>query len=280
MKRIICSVFFLVLVGYLLFPGLTRAAIPAAERQALIALYNSTNGDSWHNNSGWKTPPLDADGFAMPGTEDSWYGVLISSETVSDISLASNNLVGTLPVELGNFTNLRYLWLNNNQLSESIPPELGNITYLWDLNLDSNQLSGSIPPELGNLTSLLALNLDSNQLSGSIPPELGNLTYLLGLYLDSNQLSGSIPPELGNLTDLLALVLDSNQLSGSIPLQLMNLTKLSDNGSDFRFNHLFTTNDDLRNFLNSKQIGGDWESYQTPPFTRAMPWIPLLLLDD
>ena len=57
MKRIICSGFLLVLVGYWLFPGLTHAAIPAAERQALIALYNSTNGDSWLNNGGWN-PPL------------------------------------------------------------------------------------------------------------------------------------------------------------------------------------------------------------------------------
>jgi len=256
MKRIICFGFLLVLVGYLLFPGLTRAAIPAAERQGLIALYNSTNGESWNNNSGWKTPPLDADGFAMPGTEDSWYGVVISSVTITGISLTSNNLVGTLPAELGNITNLRGLVLH------------------------SNQLSGSIPPELNNLMNLQSLSLNSNQLSGSIPPELGNLTNLWYLWLNNNQLSGSIPPELGNLTNLLGLGLDSNQLSGSIPQQLMYLTKLSDNGSDFRYNHLFATNDDLRNFLNSKQIGGDWESYQTPPFTRAMPWIPLLLLDD
>jgi len=38
------------------------------ERGALIALYNSTNGDGWNNNTGWKTPPLADDGFALPGT--------------------------------------------------------------------------------------------------------------------------------------------------------------------------------------------------------------------
>ena len=36
-----------------------RAQIPPQERVALIALYNSTNGDSWYDNTGWKTPPLD-----------------------------------------------------------------------------------------------------------------------------------------------------------------------------------------------------------------------------
>ena len=44
----------------------TLAAIPPSERAALIALYNSTNGDGWTDKSGWKTPPLDTDGFAMP----------------------------------------------------------------------------------------------------------------------------------------------------------------------------------------------------------------------
>jgi len=121
--------------------------------------------------------------------------------------------------------------------------------------------------------------MSSNQLSGSIPSELGGLTNLRYLFLDFNQLSGNIPSELGSLTNLEGLHLNSNQLSGSIPQQLMNLSKLEDNGSDFRYNHLFTTNDEVRNFLNSKQIGGDWESYQTPPFTRAMPWLPLLLDD-
>lgn len=40
----------------IIFPSLLAAAIPATERAALIALYNSTDGDNWTNNSGWKTP--------------------------------------------------------------------------------------------------------------------------------------------------------------------------------------------------------------------------------
>jgi hypothetical protein len=59
--------------------------IPASERAALIALYNSTTGDSWSNNSGWKTPPLHTDGFAMPGTEGRWSGVVLSGDNVSRI---------------------------------------------------------------------------------------------------------------------------------------------------------------------------------------------------
>ena len=53
-------------------PSTVHAAITATERAALIAFYNSTDGDNWKDNSGWKTPPLDSDGFAMPGTENTW----------------------------------------------------------------------------------------------------------------------------------------------------------------------------------------------------------------
>ena len=48
--------------------------VPSKERTALIAFYNNTDGDNWPDNSGWKTPPLHSDGFAMPGTEGSWFG--------------------------------------------------------------------------------------------------------------------------------------------------------------------------------------------------------------
>ncbi len=203
--------------------NLVLGAIPALERAALIALYNSTDGDNWYDNSGWKTPPLHTDGFALPGTEGSWFGVTLSGDSVSSINLHMNNLIGSLPKQLGNLSNLEYLDLSNNPLSGGIPTELGNLSNLQYLNLYNNQLIGSIPKELGNISNLGSLDLGRNQLSGSIPPELGNLSKLWCLYLESNQLSGTIPIELGNLYYLTNLDLGSNQLSGTIPPGLGNL---------------------------------------------------------
>jgi len=242
--------FFIVLLMQL--SNFIAGAIPAEERAALIALYNSTGGDNWTKNSGWKTPPLHTDGFAMPGTEGSWYGVTLSGDNVYSIKLDWHNLSGSIPAELGNLSsmysldfynnhlsgsipaelsylsNLGYLNLSNNQLSGSIPSQLGNLSSLYSLDLYNNQLSGSIPPELGNLSNLQSLKLGYNQLSGSIPAELGSLSYLKLLWMNNNQLSGSIPPELGNLSNLEELSLGTNQLSGSIPPELGNLSKLHD----------------------------------------------------
>jgi Leucine-rich repeat (LRR) protein len=225
-RAILTMVAFTFLV--LLFPGFAHGVIPASERGALIALYNSTNGDSWTNKTGWKTPPLHTDGFAMPGTEGGWYGVTVSKDHVDTIIFYDNNLSGSIPSQLGNMSNLEWLNLGNNQLSGSIPSQLGDLSNLYSLWLANNQLSGSIPSQLGDLSDLYSLGLASNQLSGSIPSQLGNLSQLGVLFLYSNQLSGSIPSQLGNLSNLKYLYLDNNQLSGSIPSQLGNLSKLQD----------------------------------------------------
>ena len=184
------------------------------EHNALVALYHATGGDNWINNTNWcSDKPL-----------NEWYGVRLDKRNrVYYLRLDDNNLIGSLPAELGNLTNLQELGLYNNQLSGSIPTELGNLTNLTSLILSSNQLSGFIPTELCNLTNLTALSLNSNQLSGIIPSALGNLTNLAYLYLFDNQLSGVIPSALGNLTNLTYLYLFANQLSGSIPEFIGNI---------------------------------------------------------
>ncbi len=213
-----------------LFSGLVQGAIPATERAALIALYNSTDGDNWSMNSGWKTPPLHTDGFALPGTEKDWVGIDVETDHVIEVSLIGLGLKGTLPAALGNLSYLKGLWLGGNLLSGSIPAELGKLANLTHLELYDNQLSGPMPRQLGNLGSLTHMNLFQNQLSGSIPPEFGNLRNLRFLILFENQLSGNIPATLGNLSKLELLLLAVNHLSGSIPEELGNLDNLKQLG--------------------------------------------------
>ena len=196
--------------------GLGDAAVSASpDSLALVALYNATDGDNWTNNANWLS--------AKPIGE--WHGVTTNQAgRVTNLTLLGNNLVGTIPAELANLANLRYLSLENNQLSGTIPAELANLDNLQRLNLRSNQLSGAIPAELANLDNLQRLNLRSNQLSGTIPAELANLDNLQRLNLRSNQLSGTIPAELANLDNLQYLWLSDNQLSGCIPEGLRNVS--------------------------------------------------------
>jgi len=203
-------------------------AISSQERAALIALYNSTNGDKWNYNEGWKTPPLAGDGFALPGTENTWHGITCDpgNTTVLSIDLQGMGLSGTLPSELGNLVNLCHLYLGHNNISGSIPSQLGNLVNLQTLYLEETNLNGSIPPGLGNMVSLQYLDLSLNNLSGNLPPELGNMVNLQYLNLIHNNLSGNIPPEIGNMVNLQDINLRFNNLSGSIPPGLGNMVNL------------------------------------------------------
>ena len=189
------------------------------DRAALVALYDSTGGDSWNINANWKSnTPL-----------AQWYGVRTDRlGRVIGIDLHENGLTGNMPVELGNLTYLKDLNLFYNHLTGNIPVGLGGLTHLKELDLGSNQLIGEIPERLGNLTNLEILRVNGNQLTGNIPLEFENLTNLKELNLTSNQLTGGIPAELGDLTNLVQLWLSNNPLTGKIPVELGNLVNLKD----------------------------------------------------
>jgi len=191
--------------------------VPKEEADALLALYKSTHGANWDDNSNWNT---------LTDVE-SWYGVTVVDEHVTRLELYMNGLSGALPSELGNLTNLISLFLSTNELIGAIPSELGNLTNVIELTLYQNKLTGAIPTELGSLTNLISLDLSVNKLTGAIPTEFGSLTNLISLDLSSNQLTRAIPTELGSLTNLLFLDLSVNKLTGAIPNELGSLTNLT-----------------------------------------------------
>lgn len=202
--------------------------ITSPQRQALIAFYNATGGDGWTNKTGWKDGDLFPDGFAMPGTEGTWFGLTVDPGTqqVMRIDLPDNNLTGSLPSELGTLTSLTYVILSGNLLTGPIPAEIGGLTALREIVLGHNGLTGSIPAEIGNATALQKIDLSYNQLTGSIPSTLGNLPALYRFYATNNQLSGPLPAELGGLPNLAYIYLNTNQLSGPLPAELGNMPNL------------------------------------------------------
>ena len=125
--------------------GIDFATPADADRAALIALYNATDGPNWHRNAHWLTDaPLNY-----------WHGVYTDdSGRVVVLDLSSNNLSGEIPSELGNLASLGSLQLGGNRLTSEIPTHLGNLRELEWLNLGNNQLTGEIPLSLTNLTNL------------------------------------------------------------------------------------------------------------------------------
>jgi len=186
--------------------------VSKTEADALIALYNDTNGTGWTNNQNWTKLVEVA----------TWSGITVNDGNVTVINIKRNNLVGTIPAELGNLSELLYL------------------------DLQINNLSGSIPTTLGNLTKLDYIALDENQLTGSIPSELSNLTLLRYLYLYKNQLTGTIPPNLLLNPDGLVLSLADNNLSGVLPAYLKDVNVIQGDrfyrGFDL-YNNKFTFSD-------------------------------------
>ena len=222
--------------------GTGRNCAPVAEREALVAFYEATDGPNWTNNENWLTnAPL-----------SSWHGVHVASNgQVTQLDLGFNGLRGSFPAAIGDLTGLQYLNLNSNWglsgplpaeffglsslqqlylvtvgLAGPLPPEIGRLTELRTIELGRTGLGGPLPAELGNLVNLVTLRMADNDLIGPIPPELGKLTRLRSLVLWNNELTGEIPPELGNLERLERLDLDRNQLTGSIPGEFGKLGRL------------------------------------------------------
>jgi len=186
----------LLLITILLTTFFSFGQVPNSERNALIALYNSTDGANWTNNTNWNT--------ANPVS--SWYGITVENisgqdhVTTIDFGYYSNNLNGTLPPEIGTLTELKNMVIGYNSL-----------------------LTGSLPIEIGNCTNLIQFEVVGCNISGNIPMEFSNLTSLEHLYFEGNQLSGAIP-NIFNSMNLKSLSLSNNNFSGNLILTNTNNT--------------------------------------------------------
>ncbi|EOY02770.1 Serine/threonine-protein kinase bri1, putative [Theobroma cacao] len=146
---------------------------------------------------------------------------------VEAMYIYDNSFDGSIPLSMGNLTELLTLDMSNNNLSGEIPEFWNHIPFLLILDLSNNNLSGKIPTSLGIPSSLKFLKLSNNNLSGQIPPSLQNCTLMLSIDLGDNQLSGNLPSWIGkSMKSLLILRLRSNFFGGSIPGEICDLPYL------------------------------------------------------
>lgn len=220
---------------------LRRMADAATDREALIALYESTNGAKWKIKPWDITAPTDTwdgvttdengrvtelvllgrglDGILPPeiGNLDALKVLSITGET---------KLQGTLPAGIGNLVSLEVFKLSFNGLNGEIPTSFFDLTNLTEISITEPLLGGQLPESLGNLANLKSLSISNTKINGNIPVSIGDLVALETLSLPGNQFSGQIPASIGALENLKTLGLNGNNLSGTIPVEIGKLIKL------------------------------------------------------
>lgn len=137
------------------------------------------------------------------------FHVLAHLRNLRELRLASNQLAGALPVEIGDLSNLQILDISNNALV-SLPRSLANLHNLQRLFLSSNKLNQL------NLTciparALVTLDISDNLLSGTLADSLNQFTRLQVLDLSNNSLEAICSTEL-SLPALHTLSLDRNRV--------------------------------------------------------------------
>ena len=107
----------------------TPSACAASDRLALEALYNTTGGTNWTNNTNWLSD--------KPLSE--WHGVTLDGTgCVTELQLPDNQLTGAIPAQLGNLINLQRLDLSGNQLTGTIPTSFTGLGALNEFNFNLN----------------------------------------------------------------------------------------------------------------------------------------------
>lgn len=175
-----------------------------------------------------------------------------SPSKLRELNLGWNNITGTLPAGIGQFTSFVDLNLCNNHLTGLVPSEIFMLNNLTSLCLADNNLTGIITEEVfSGLTRLKYIDLSSNQMGPGFPPWLQRLAgvdyidmedtgitgqfpywfsaaFSLAKKLDfsHNQINGSLPNNMENMS-LHHLLLDGNQITGEMLPLPRNLISFS-----------------------------------------------------
>ena len=172
------------------------------------------------------------------------------AETLQDLDVGDNNLVGTIPSSLAMLTKLNTLSVRFNNMGGRIPSSLSELNQLRMLHLNGNYFSGSLNTLFSaevNMTKLQVFDASNNALTGQLPRHLfEKLPQVSTVALSLNCMTGSLPVEVCSAETLAVLSLDglgssedcvgygslffdlfsSQGLTGSIPECLLALPSL------------------------------------------------------
>lgn len=156
-------------------------------RYALVNMFYAMGGPRWNSGLGFLTDQHECSWHYV--SQNVMKGVICDQNMtkVTTISIPDNNLVGTIPDELGYISSMQRLDLSFNSIGGSIPTGLQTISDIERLSLNSNLLTGTVPSFLSNeWTSLKYLSIENNNLTGNISP----LCDVAGIVMLSDCLGG------------------------------------------------------------------------------------------
>jgi len=137
-------------------------------------------------------------------------------------TLNAHTVAGSLPTEVGAWTQMLGLIVGGAQLTGTLPTELGNLQRLTVLDVGFNSLQGTLPTEIGRLNGLNKLDVgiqkSATGLTGALPTEIALLAHLTNLEVQGNSLHGRIPTEFAEFKG----VIDSCELSVRPPYHMRN----------------------------------------------------------
>jgi len=178
----------------------------------------------------------DTDAWLTPSDECLWGGNACRNDTfcMDRIEFEGNGLGGTLPFEIQELSDLRYLIVEEGATAGQIPSEYGTFGTLHILDLNFNALTGTVPLEVWTIPLLFQLDLNDNFLTGTIATEIGTVQFLQFVQLEVNQFTGTIPTEMGNNGFLRVVEFFGTDLTGTMPQELCDLRNTTATGNIFR----------------------------------------------
>lgn len=189
------------------------------ERGILRQFYEATGGSGWYKRDNWDVDDADI---------CTWYQVKCATvdgqEKVTELLLANNGLVGTVPPIVFHLPALKVLNLHNNSVDFTFQG-INFATNLENLHLDATKITSL--KGVGQAKALKVLHIHQNEFGGqTLPDEIFDLVHLESFLLSSSGFEGTISHRIGNLVNLVVLNAYGNDFSGEIPSEIGSLSKL------------------------------------------------------
>ena len=239
----------------LLVPMITLAKIPEHERQALIDLYEQTDGDNWDYKSGWLSDEVN---------ECDWYGITCSEGGQPHVIIISlYGMSGDIPESIGNLSYLERLMLeiSDSSLPESIG-QLSNLEWLSMYTYGKGMVK--LPESIGDLSSLDDLYLAGQEFT-ELPETIGQLKNLRAINLEYGKLE-KLPDSIVNLSSLSYLGIKGNRLT-ELPDSLQELQSHRLYYLDVFYNKIDVDlhDDEFLYLIDDLSANSDWRITQTVP---------------